>query len=183
MKRKRIAYFVPFIGDGELTPYNERKDSWIMNQMDSGKVKPGIDVTEDGFIRFSMLKKRIAAKLVLASDETIIISRQAKTLSSTSANNYRFQLQWKLNGDLNNSTINEVVMVSDLLMSKSSADLQDINCQYVCSIEKDTYPRLDIENKCLVVNTVVTFDVSILADNAKIKASLESMGFVFGDLA
>lgn len=183
MKRKKIAYFVPFIGDGKLSPYKERKDSWVLDQMDTGKVNPGIDVSNDGFIRFSMLKKRIAAKIVLAADEQITISRQAKTLSSTTANNYRFKLSWKLSGNLNGCTLSEIALASDLLFSKSSSDLQDINCSYVGSIEKDTNPRIDFENKCINIDTVVTFEVSILADNTKIKASLEEMGFVFGDLA
>jgi len=52
-----------FTGRGVLTPYKGRKDSWILNQMEKGKVDPGIEMTKSKNKQIEFKTK--AAKLIL----------------------------------------------------------------------------------------------------------------------
>lgn len=48
-----------FIGKGKLTEYGDKKDSWILNQMNTGKVDHGISTgrDSDGQIKFSSVDR------------------------------------------------------------------------------------------------------------------------------
>lgn len=63
----------PFIGRGKNTEYKSRKDSWILNQMNTGKVDPGIrlDKSEDDNMKFASRMNAIALRVAKVSDEAV----------------------------------------------------------------------------------------------------------------
>jgi len=179
MKKRKADISSPFIGNGKLTPYSKKSDSWIWNQVDTGKVDPGIKVVKDkDFTRLSKLK-RIASNIV-ASSESIVISRFAKQRSSTSTNNYRFSLKWTLHGDLDGATIEEIEMASNLLTSRVEADLGSLKDDFTTSLEKQSNISVDFEKKRLFADALVSFDVNIMTDDSKIKEAIVKLGFDFG---
>lgn len=179
-KRKRIASSrSSFTGNGRLTPYKDKKDSWVWGQILSGKVNPGIKTNrKDGHLILAKLKRM--AFNIIASDETIVISRYAKQRSSTSTNNYRFALKWTLGGDLEGATINELEMSSNLLQSRVEADLASLKDNYTTSLEKQSAVSVDFIKKRLFVDALVSFDVNIMTDETKIRDTIQELGFDFG---
>ena len=181
MSKKRRASVVPsFVGNGELTEYSKKTDSWIYNQIQKGKYAPGIKVDSEDFIRFSMIKNKIAASIVFAN-EMIQVVKKAKQLSSTTTNNYRFELNWRLVGDINNSTIDELNLVKELLWSKIDSDVQELSFEFKASVEKMGKVRVDFDTKNLTCGCVLAFEVNILANCEKIIEFIKNLGFDFGD--
>lgn len=179
MKKRKANVAGPFIGNGKLTNYSKKSDSWIWGQLDSGKVDPGIKVIRDeDYTRLAKLR-RVASNIV-ASSEEIIISRFAKQRSSTSTNNYRFSLKWTLSGSLDGATIDELDMVSNLLMSRVEADLARLKDEFSTTIEKQSTVSIDFAKQRLYSESLISFDVNIMTDDSKIKESIEKLGFDFG---
>ena len=117
----------PYAGSGKLTDYRE-DGSWVMNQIDKGyeNCDRGIRVNkpeDGGNIRFSSVQSRIAS-LITASAEEFRIEKAYRQLSSSSRNNYRFALRWSLFGDLDGSTLEDLLIVKELLGTGSPATSQ-----------------------------------------------------------
>lgn len=71
-KKITAAIVAPFIGKGKLKQYKEKSDGWMMNQMDTGKVDPGIPVNKDNDnqIRFKSTgedREKLIAKKITRS--------------------------------------------------------------------------------------------------------------------
>lgn len=179
MKKRNANFDTTFVGNGKLTPYKKKSDSWIWGQIETGKADPGIKVDQSGDYTKVAKLKRIASNIV-ASSESIIISRFAKQRSSTSTNNYRFSLKWTLSGDLDGATIDEIEMASNLLQSRVDADLQSLKDEFTTSLEKQSIIMVDFTKKRLFAEALVSFDVNIMTDDAKIKEAITGLGFEFG---
>ena len=179
-KKRYASVIAPFIGNGTLKEYKDKKDSWIIKQIEDGKVEPGISVSKDDFIRFSSIKKKIASKIVLSSNYVEIV-KEGKQLSSTTTNNYRYLLRWTLKGDINNSTVNEINLVKDLLWSKVDNDIQELSFKFNTSLDKMSEVKIDFENRNLYCECVLIFTVNILTDSEKILDELKKSDFIFGE--
>jgi hypothetical protein len=84
-------------------------------------------------------------------------------------------------GDINNSTIEELNLVKELLWSKIDSDMQILNFEFKASIEKMGKVRVDFDSKNLVCVCVLSFEVNILSDDEKIINKIKEIGFDFGD--
>lgn len=179
-KRRKASIMAPFVGNGKLTDYKDKSDSWIYDQMTKKEVKPGITVNKDDFIRFSAIKNKIASKLVFAN-EMIQVVKEAKQLSSTTTSNYRFALCWRLSGSINGSSIEELNLVKELLWSKVDSDIQELSFVFNATLEKIGKVKIDMDKMNLFCESVLSFEVNILSDDKKIREAIKNLGFDFGE--
>lgn len=182
MKKRKAETVQNFVGNGKLTDYKTKTDSWIWKQMHDKKVNNGINVTrDDNFIRFAMKKNRIATK-VLTSMSEIKIEKYAVPLSSSTLNLYKCDLCWKLCGDLSGATINQLNIVKELLDAKMDDDLQAYG--YNFQIQNVTFlqPYIDFYEKRLMARCRIQFVVNGYKDEQNIKNILQTDGFVFGEM-
>ena len=180
MKKRISSIVTPFVGNGKLTEYKDKQDSWIYNQISKGKTNPGIEVLNDEFIRFSAIKNRMAARMVLANTNIQII-KTAKQLASTTTNNYRYQFCWRLAGDIDKSTIEQLNLVKELLQCNIDDDIQKFSKQFNVSVQNYQKVFVDFETKNLTCNVVLSFVVNILTDNEKIAQKIQELGFEQGE--
>lgn len=180
MKRRISSIVAPFIGNGKLTEYKDKQDSWIYEQMTSGKTNPGIKVLNDDYIRFSAMKNRMAMKMVMATSNIQII-KSAKQLASTATNNYRYEFNWKLAGDIDKSTIEQLNLVKELLQSNIDSDIQKLMKYFNVTVQNFQRIYIDFQTKNLSCNVTLSFVVNILTDNEKIAQKIQELGFQQGE--
>jgi len=73
MKKKYAD--APFSGNGELTEYKNKNDSWVYNQLEKEMPIPGIQKTLDSYgnIKFSSKAGKIAERIVMKLANTIVV--------------------------------------------------------------------------------------------------------------
>lgn len=126
MRRRKSSIVMPFVGDGKLTEYKQKKDSWIYNQMQNGKYTPGIKIVNDEFIRFSFVQSKIASQIL---SQNFDYKKCYKILSKN-----QIQMCWFVYSKIDNSTVKELNEVSEMLKNFSDCDLMTLKKSI---IEKD----------------------------------------------
>ena len=183
--KKRTAGGVAnaYPGNGTLTSYKTRADSWILNQLDTKTVSPAIQIDEtDGEnFRFSAIKRKVAS-IITSSSENITIVRKAKKILNNEVNDYRYSLIWELHGAIEGSSINEVISVKDFLMAKIDTDLQTLNFNFEWCIDATTDAKIDFANRFMYCENRVSFDSGVITDSAKLEEVLKAIGFLFEDV-
>lgn len=182
MKKKTSSISAPFVGNGKLTEYKNKKDSWIYNQMETGEVEPGIkiDKSNENQWRFASKCRKVASKLAIAS-ETFTINKYVKQLSSTSNHNYRFALKWFLTGNFDGASINELGLVKEMLFTKVNADFSIINADFDTSLEQMGEVSIDFATSSLICEAVVSIEVNIVTDVKNILSKFIKLDFETGD--
>lgn len=138
MKRRKASIVVPFVGDGKLTQYKNKKDSWIYNQMEKGEYKPGIEIVDGQFMRFSFVKNKIASQIL---SDRFDYKKQYRVISDR-----QIQMTWSLYSKIDNSTIEQLNEVSDMLKNFSDYDLLNVKNEYELIEQVDTDLNVKIEN-------------------------------------
>lgn len=179
---KRKANSIPFVGNGKLTEYKKKNDSWIVKQMDDGKPGNGItiDKSDEEHWRFASKCRKVASKIVCAS-ETLVIDKKAKRISSTSNNNFRFHLKWSLSGDFNGASLNELNIVKEMLFAKVNSDIQSLNYLFSTTLEKLGEVSIDFSSSSLFCEAVIGIEVNIITDISVILDKIRGLGFDTGD--
>ena len=179
---KKKASTVPFVGNGKLTEYKDKKDSWIMKQMKDGKPGDGIkiDKSDENHWRFASKCRKFASKIVCAS-ETFVIEKKAKQISSTSNNNFRFQLKWSLNGDFDGATLNELAIVKEMLFARVNSDIESLNYLFSTRMEKIGEVSIDFASSSLFCEAVISVEVNIITNASNIIEKIRNLGFDTGD--
>lgn len=169
----------PYAGSGKLTDYNE-DGSWMMNQMEKGydKCDRGIKVNrgEDGTIRFASKQNRIASSII-ASAEEFKIEKTYKQLSSSSRNNYRFGLRWALYGELDGSTLSNLLLTQELLNSRVYGDKSKLSPTFKTEFEYCSDAIIDFGKSCIKIDTIASFECNIVTDVKQITDFLSKLGF------
>lgn len=183
MKKKTSSISAPFVGNGKLTEYSDKKDSWILNQMETGKYEPGIkiDKSEENHWRFASKCRRVASKLAIAS-ETFTVNKYVKQLSSSSNHNYRFALKWSLTGDFDGTSINELGLVKEMLFTKVNGDMGRINTQFTTSLEHMSEVSIDFATSSLICEAIISIEVNIVTDANNILNQFSKLDFEVGDV-
>jgi len=168
-----------YAGNGKFTEYRDKKDSWILKQMKSGKPDDGISVdkSDDEHIRFAMKHNRIASKVCFASCESYVITKTWKKLSSTTNTNFRFHLKWEMNGAFDGCTLNELEIVKSLVYAKLQSDYDDLNKLFAVKVENIGDVSIDFGRSVLFCDMVLSFNVNIVTDDSKMIKELERLGF------
>lgn len=184
MKKRKAEVSTQFVGNGELTPASGKKDSWIYKQMQQGKPQPGIkiDKSDETHWRFAAKCRKTASKVVLAS-EVLKIDKYFKQLSSTSANNFRFELKWTLNGEFDGASIQDLALVKELLFTRINNDFEKINATFAVNLERLNEIAIDFTTSSLVGEGVIAIQVNIVTDVKRIIEKLQEIGFQGGELA
>lgn len=182
MKRKRTSSEAPFVGNGHLTDYKTKKDSWILKQIEDGKPNNGIkiDKSDEQHWRFASKCRKIASKLVSAS-ETFTIDKFVKQLSSTSNHNYRFYLKWSLIGEFNGASLNELAMVKEMLFARINGDVEKLNYLLNLKLERMGEVSIDFSSSSLICEAIIDVEVNVVTNVSNILEHFKSLGFDTGD--
>lgn len=183
MKKRIAETSTQFVGNGELTPCKDGKDSWIIKQMEKGKPIPGINVdkNDEQHWRFAAKSKRVASKLVSAS-EMFQIDKYFKQLSSTSSTNFRFKLNWSLKGEFDGASIRDLSLVKELLFTRVNNDFAEINKSFTTNLESLDEIMIDFASTSLICEAVISVEVNIVTDVKRIIEKLQALGFQGGEL-
>ena len=145
MKRRKASIVAPFVGNGKLSEYKDKKDSWIYNQMQKGEYQPGINIVNEQFIRFSFVKNRIASEIL---SEKFDYKKTYKVLSEK-----QIQLSWFIKSKIDNSTVSELNEVSQMIKDFSDTDLIGLKKQIIDNgldltiAQNDTNMQVKIDNE------------------------------------
>lgn len=180
--KKIQANEIPTVGNGKLTEYKGKKDSWIMKQMKDGKPGDGIkiDKSDDEHWRFASKCRKVASKIVCAS-ETFVVDKKAKQLSSTSNTNFRFHLKWSLSGEFDGVSLNELSIVKEMLFARVNSDIENLNYLFTTQMEKIGEVCIDFASSCLFCEAVIGIEVNIVTNVSNIIEQIRKFGFDTGD--
>ena len=173
--KKRISSIVsPFVGNGKLTQYKDKKDSWIYNQIQKEKVNPAINVNDDNYIKFSSIKNRMAVQIISSCDN-ICIKKYYSYIPNDFGKEPKIALRWVLQSDINGSSVDQVNLVANFLQYKMDYDVQYINRSVNGCLGDMDRPYIEPNNGRMVVRcTYVDFEKT----KGKFQKMLLELGFI-----
>ena len=181
--KKKQANEIPTVGNGKLTEYKDKKDSWILKQIKNGKQGDGIkiDKSDDEHWRFASKCRKVASKIVCSS-ETFVVDKTAKQLSSTTNTNFRFHLKWSLTGEFDGASLNELSIVKEMLFARVNNDIENLNYIFTTKLEKIGEVCIDFSSSCLFCEAVIGIEVNIVTNVSNIIEQIRRLGFDTGDV-
>lgn len=184
MRKKILAGIqAPYAGNGKLTIYKNKNDSWIYRQMKNGEYEPGIDVLEDdtGNIKFAKVARRLTADT--ASERCgFYFDKSYEQLSSVSSTAYRFKLSWLLKSNSDGMNVDEINVLSSLLVLKCDDDLQKLNVNFNISMTDIFQPSfVDFDIRCIQCCAIISIENNINLDRERIFQYFDKLGFSSGE--
>lgn len=139
----------PFVGNGILTKYNDKADSWIIKQIMEGKPGTALNVAEKPFNkRFSSVCKKVRTASLAKKECVLLVEGEKVTLS----------LRWLINVNDKLPRISEIKEIGDILKDLCKRDILALNDAFgvKCSLSE---PRVSFFNyNVFAITTIELID-------------------------